>query len=104
MPLSILLLLCEISDGRAPRTQTTVVPKRALVTIFFPAANLRALNVILPEKKCIQNYVLVILITELSHANTPGYNSNNTSVRPGITDDVSNWYCLDSQSNPLQCP
>jgi hypothetical protein len=39
-----------------------------------------------------------------SHANTLRYDSNNISVRPGRINDVSNCYCLDIRSNPLQCP
>jgi hypothetical protein len=53
-----------------PRTKTTIAPKDALVTIFFTGTKLLALDVIPRETKSNQNYLLVILIPELSRGNT----------------------------------
>jgi hypothetical protein len=53
-----------------PTTKRTIATTRALITIFFIGTKLLALDVIPREKKFIQNYVLVILISESSRGNT----------------------------------
>jgi hypothetical protein len=45
-----------------------------------------------------------IEIQSTSHANTLGYDSNNSWATRGIPNDASDCCCLESHSNPLQCP